>query len=57
MAMAIHFIFKILDLAIRLKKWPFVFLAIRLPGVFWPSPKARTHGQEYDLKYILENQI
>ena len=37
MAMAIHFIFKILDLAIRLKKWPFVFLAIRLPGVDeWP---------------------
>ena len=40
MAMAIHFIFTILDLAIRLKKWPFVFLAIRLPGVIiWPSVK------------------
>ena len=57
MALAIHLELSIYYLAIRYKKWPFVFLAIRLPGVFWPSPKARTHGQEYDLKYILENQI
>ena len=48
MAMAIHFIFKILDLAIRLKKWPFVFLAIRLPGVTY-------HPKLWEPEIIFEN--
>ena len=43
---------QILQVAIRHKKWPFVFLAIRLPG---PGQKSLDEGYLCDIKITQKN--